>query len=393
MMRPPGSDPNEPYPNIRSALMLTLLAVLAAGFTGIAFIDFGLLAAIGIGQAIGVGAVATLGAQRVAEPQAQRLGLRALDLEAIPMILCLVPAVLLASELDNFAADWSGGDPTSISAPAATPGEESGELDASLAEASATNDYDAIPDELPDAGNGAAGLFDEADGSGENGAATGGTADELDDAPGRQDETGRLIDTDDPVSVLSAFIVMVGISPVVEEFLFRGVIQQGIVARLGLIRGVSVVALLWTLLRPAPLAGFARFLAAAVASFALGWALGIVRIATRSILGPILLASGWAAIGLTAVVLEGRMDLPGLNVPDSHLPLLVTLASAGLVGWSGWAIYQEAERRFAEDRIREARPPESPRDGGGWRGGEGDDERDAESDDENDDDRPPLRLV
>ena len=83
---------------------------------------------------------------------------------------------------------------------------------------------------------------------------------------------------------------MVGISPIVEEFLFRGVIQQGLVQRLGLIRGVTMVALLWTLLRPAPIAGFTRFVAAAIASFALGWALGIVRIASRSILGSILLA-------------------------------------------------------------------------------------------------------
>lgn len=393
MMRPPGSDPNEPYPNIRSALMLTLLAVLAAGFTGIAFIDFGLLAAVGIGQAIGVGAVATLGAQRVSEPQAQRLGLRGLDLEAIPMILCLVPAVLLASELDNFAADWSG-DATSISAPATLPAEDAANDGTSILEQEApASDYDMIPSDSFDTGIGSDGHYDDPAAGGNTASASDGAADELDQADGEEGEQLRLIDADDPVSVLSAIIVMVGISPIVEEFLFRGVIQQGIVARLGLVRGVSVVALLWTLLRPAPLAGFARFLAAAIASFALGWALGIVRIATRSILGPILLASGWAAIGLTAVVLEDRMELPGLNVPGSHLPLLVTLASAGLVGWAGWAIFQEAERRFAEDRILEQRPPENPRDDNGSGGGEGGDPLDTESDDRNDDDRPPLRLV
>ena len=108
MMNQSGNHPNQPYPDVRGAFMLTLLAMLAAAFTGVAFIDFGLLAAVGIGQAIGVGAVATMGAKRVAEPQAERLGLRALDLKSVPAILCLAPAVLLASELDNFAADWSG---------------------------------------------------------------------------------------------------------------------------------------------------------------------------------------------------------------------------------------------------------------------------------------------
>ena len=158
-----------------------------------------------------------------------------------------------------------------------------------------------------------------------------------------------LINPDDPWSLLSAFIVMVGISPIVEEFLFRGVIQQGLVQRLGLLRGVTMVALLWTLLRPAPIAGFTRFVAAAIASFALGWALGIVRIATRSILGSILLAAIWASVGLGSVALEGRMELPGMNIQGTHLPVSVTIASALLVGWAGWTIYQEAVQQFGSE--------------------------------------------
>jgi len=325
-MNSQGQDPNDPYPSVRGALMLTLLAMLAAAFTGIAFIDFGLLAAVGIGQAIGVGAVATMGAKRVPEPQAQRLGLRGLDLEAIPLILCLIPAVLLASELDNFAVDFAGSDTEirttdSLGSP---PESEAESYDGETADS-----YDIVdPSGVTEQGKAASSYDSEAEG---------------DDTP---EEPMRLFDPDDPASILQAFIVMVGISPIVEEFLFRGVIQQGIVQRLGLIRGVSVVALLWTLLRPAPIAGFSRFLAAAIASFALGWALGIVRIATRSILGPILLASSWAAIGLIALVLEGRTDLPGMNVPGTHLPVVVTFASVVLVGWAGRTIFQEAERRF-----------------------------------------------
>jgi len=338
MMKGKASDPNDPYPSVRGALMLTLLAMLAAGFTGIAFIDFGLLAAVGIGQAIGVGAVATMGAQRVPEPQARRLGLRGLDLQSIPLILCLIPAVLLASELDNIATDFSGGETEIRTGESAGIDRQESGQGLSASEATSYDDpiadsYDAIEssETLPKdplASNSDLEQTNEYD----------------TDSPRAQ-----LIDPDDPASVLQAFIVMVGISPIVEEFLFRGVIQQGIVQRLGLIRGVSVVSLLWTLLRPAPIAGFSRFLAAAIASFALGWALGIVRIATRSILGPILLASGWAAIGLTSLVLEGRIDLPGMNVPGSHLPVLVTLMSIGLVSWAGRIVFQEAQRRFGEE--------------------------------------------
>lgn len=317
-MGTPSEDPKQPYPDIRSAFTLTLLAMLAAAFTGVAFIDFGLLAALGIGQAIGVGAVATMGAKRVAEPQAERLGLRALDLKSIPTILCLAPAVFLVSELDNFAADWSAGQ---IELESEEIREDSYALD------------------IAADGDVGVGIGSEVE-----------VQNSIDDEPPSAELEAELqaplINPDDPWSLLSAFVVLVGISPVVEEFLFRGVIQQGLVQRLGLLRGVTMVALLWTLLRPAPVEGFARFFAAAIASFGLGWALGMVRIATGSILGSILLASSWAAIGLGSVALEGRMDLPGMNVDGTHLPILITFASALLVGWAGWAIYQEADRQF-----------------------------------------------
>ncbi len=344
MMGRPGKDSNQPYPDVRGAFMLTLLAMLAAAFTGVAFIDFGLLAAVGIGQAIGVGAVATMGAKRVAEPQAERLGLRALDWKTVPTILCLAPAVLLASELDNFAADWSE-QPIPIEVAAKDSDDDPSEEDSHDAKVGLGDARDSEP-------AAAARRIRRDEGDRDDGY-------EGEDLAGDPESVllGPLIDPDDPLSLLSAFIVMVGISPVVEEFLFRGVIQQGLVQRLGMLRGVTMVALLWTLLRPAPIAGFTRFLAAAVASFALGWALGIVRIATGSILGSILLAALWATIGLSAVALEGRMDLPGMNVQGTHLPWSVTLASILLVGWAGRAIYREAEERFRSDPCRPGAEP------------------------------------
>jgi hypothetical protein len=328
MMGSPENGSKPPYPDLRSAFTLTILAMLAAAFTGVAFIDFGLLAAVGIGQAIGVGAVATMGAQRVPEPQAARLGLRALDWKMVPTILCLAPAVLLVSELDNIAADWSSGTAaTEIVAET---------KDEQIAEAELETDRRIVAAEASaEVGEGEAG----------------------EDGAPPIDLGSRLIDPNDPLSLLSAFIVMVGISPVVEEFLFRGVIQQGLVQRMGMLRGVTIVALLWTLLRPAPIAGVGRFLAAAVASFGLGWALGIVRLATRSILGSILLASSWAAIGLGAIALEERVPLPGMNVEGTHLPWSVTLACLGLVGWAGWTIFVEADRQFRADRAGRQQPP------------------------------------
>ena len=62
------------------------------------------------------------------------------------------------------------------------------------------------------------------------------------------------------LATVEAAIVAIGISPVVEEWLFRGVIQQGLVAHLARARGVLLTAGLYALVHvgPAPSAPAAR---------------------------------------------------------------------------------------------------------------------------------------
>lgn len=366
---PDGRDPNDPYPDVRGAFMLTLFAMLAAAFTGVFFIDFGMLAAVGVGQAIGVGAVATMAAQRVPEPQAKRLGLRALDPAIIPAILCLVPAILLVSEADNYARDWFGDGRTEnlseLVVPTQPDMDATEDQDFSDASPEAPNaqggsfgrgvdrdsgqsfgretlyDYERRFDSIPEPGEG----YDASTEGSAGGSAPGARETEADSS------AKKIFDPSDPFSLLQAFIVMVGISPIVEEFLFRGVIQQGMIARLGLLRGISMAALMWTLLRPAPITTAGRFIVAAAASFALGWALGVVRVASGSVLGPILLAALWSAVGLASLAFEGSMDWPGMNIEGTHLPMGVTLASLALVAWAGSALFREAEEAYAKDEL------------------------------------------
>lgn len=309
---PGRSDPRAPYPDLRGALMLTLLATLSAALIGVLLMDLGTLAAVGVGQALGMGAIATMAARRVPEPQAERLGLQGFDPRAILAVLCLAPALLLASELDNVAASWVDASESQNERGSESGGESPGER----------------------------GGETQGESPGES----------ADDDEAEAVVLAPLIDPEDPWSLLQAIVVLAGISPVVEEFLFRGVIQQGLAARLGLLRGVAFTALLWTLLRPAPVDHWLRFLAAAIASLGMGCALGIVRVATGSILASILLSSLWSAIGLTSLALEGSVDLPGLNVEDSHLPWPVLLASAGLVFWAGRRLHRRAEDRFRVER-------------------------------------------
>ena len=107
MSEVPGAPDGGPYPDPRSAFLLTVATFVASGFIGIFFLGLGAVAAIGIGQAVAVGTIATISAKRIPEPQAERIGLRSFDPRSLPMILCLVPAILLGSELDNYATDWS----------------------------------------------------------------------------------------------------------------------------------------------------------------------------------------------------------------------------------------------------------------------------------------------
>jgi len=292
------TTPERPFPDVRTAFLLTIGAIFAGGLVGLLFIDLGLIAAEGIGTALGVGGVATLAARRVAEPQGLRIGLTTLDWRAVPLIFCLAPAVLLASELDNFAYDWSPAE--------AVEQAETAETDAKTTGAAPA----AKPAKKPPV----------------------------------EEEVEPLLDPSDPFNVMEAFIVSVGIAPVIHEFLFRGVVQQGLIGHLGHARGVTLTALLWTMLRPVPSTSPARFAAAFVAWFAMGWLLGIVRTATGSILGPILLSSLWAAVGFASVALDGRVALPGMNVDGTHLPVAVTLVSAVVVGLSARHVYEIALR-------------------------------------------------
>lgn len=333
-----GGDP--PFPSVGVAFLLTFGAIVAGGLVGLLFIELGPLAAEGIGTAIGIGGVATFAARRVAEPQGARIGLVALDWRSCFLILCLVPAVLIASELDNFAYDWS---PTEQATSAAATSNEAAATSAAsddpTATQVATRGETGTPEAAATATNAPA--PDEAVAQPDASAAADpiGTTRSTAEEPEAPD---LLIDPNDPFSLMAGLIVAVGIAPVIHEFLFRGVLQQGLVTQLGLARGVTLTALLWTMLRPVPSASPARFVAAFVAWFAMGWLLGMVRIATGSILGSILLASLWASVGFASLALAGRVEVPGMNVDGTHLPLAVTIASVAIVTWAGMKVLEKA---------------------------------------------------
>lgn len=131
---------------------------------------------------------------------------------------------------------------------------------------------------------------------------------------------------------IQRFIVIVGLAPVMEEWLFRGVIQQGLTGNLGRWRGVILTALLFAICRLVPGLPPSTLLSFLLVSFATGLLLGCVRVATGSLLAAIVLHMGFNLMGWGAAFYADAFPIEGFNVPNSHTSfqlLLPSLVAAG----------------------------------------------------------------
>jgi membrane protease YdiL (CAAX protease family) len=141
---------------------------------------------------------------------------------------------------------------------------------------------------------------------------------------------------DDAVSsvlqTLEWMIFSVLLRPVVEEFFFRGVVQQGLAAQLGRLRGVLLTALLFALVRASLGLGspYGAYLVVSLGAQALfeGVLFGVARLATGSILASILLHAGIAAIGGFGVLMSDLLPIPGFNSEGAHSPLALVVPCA-----------------------------------------------------------------
>jgi sodium transport system permease protein len=248
-----------PFPSpLQAALLTTMGVFFMVAAANVAAAWTSLTSALGIGTVIGLGAAGTLGATSVPRPHGERLGLRGLALRHLLPVLLLVPAALLASEVDNVVK-------------ALLPAPDTAQI------------VEATREKLP---------------------------------------------TDTELSLFETAIVAVGLVPVVEEWFFRGVLQQGLVASVGAPAGLSLTALLFAMGHGA-LGGISpEAWAAFVAStLVLGLVLGYVRHATGSLLASILVHMGINALGVAGLALPELVAIPGYNAPGAHTPLAVLAPS------------------------------------------------------------------
>ena len=143
--------------------------------------------------------------------------------------------------------------------------------------------------------------------------------------PDAADTPSPIFETSQYVEI-QRFIVFVGLAPVMEEWLFRGVIQQGLVGHMGRIRGVFFAALLFALLRIVP-GGPSTLLSLILVSLLMGILYGAVRIATGSLLAAIMLHMGFNLAQWLADIYRNDFPIDGFNVPNTHTDYNIILAS------------------------------------------------------------------
>jgi membrane protease YdiL (CAAX protease family) len=137
--------------------------------------------------------------------------------------------------------------------------------------------------------------------------------------------------TDDGLAIVETLITTVGLAPVIEEWFFRGVLQQGLVARLGAVGGVVLTALLFAFGHGAPGLSPQSWLVIVAQGFVLGLTFGFARHVTGSLLAAILLHLGVNGAGVLGLAGADRVAIPGYNAPGAHLPLPLLIASLAAV--------------------------------------------------------------
>lgn len=134
-----------------------------------------------------------------------------------------------------------------------------------------------------------------------------------------------------PVSIAQRAILLVGIVPVVQEWLYRGVILQGLVAYLGRAGGLMLTSLLFGM-TAATWLGAMNLSSVFITTALVGALLGFVRLATGSLLASILVHAALNAVGLFAYVAADSFPIQGFNTtPPSHSSATLIVPSIAFV--------------------------------------------------------------
>ena len=284
------------FPGPMAAVVLSLAGLFAASFVASLalasslLVPSSLMGAMGVGYAIGLGGVAALAARRVPEPHSLRLGLQGFAPGLLGALICLLPVLIVVSEIDNY---WK-----------------------------------LIMPIRPE--------FQQL-----------------------REEMETLMQGDSPFALAETATVALGIVPIVEGFLFFGVILQGLVARMGRVRGLLVTAVLYSLVHFPASGAPGDSLVPLTTWLILGGLMGLARLASGSILAPIGLAAAFSAIHLAADHGREAFPIPGFNAPGEHTPELILLVSVASVALGVKQLWAEALKQPTAIPIPAAPAPQA----------------------------------
>ena len=170
-----------------------------------------------------------------------------------------------------------------------------------------------------------------------------------------REEMEALLKAESTFATLETVVVAAGIIPIVEGFFFFGVLQQGIVAQMGRIRGMLLITVLYSVVH-FPASGAPGDSVVPLPTWLIvGALLCLIRLASGSILPVILVSSAFSIIHLAATEEDPIFSVPAFNEPGAGIPALVFWPSLIAVVWGISTLWKQAQKTPIEIPIA---PPE-----------------------------------
>jgi membrane protease YdiL (CAAX protease family) len=157
----------------------------------------------------------------------------------------------------------------------------------------------------------------------------------------------RILVVDSGLALLKAVFFFGIVMPLVVEWFFRGLIQQGLTERLGRFAGVLLTALLYAVASAGISGTRAGWLAITASSLVLGLLLGWLRAATGSLLCPVLLHVGQNLLWLRMVTQARSLPVPACTAPGFHVPPVLLLPALLSVALAAALLLREQRRAAA----------------------------------------------
>lgn len=161
---------------------------------------------------------------------------------------------------------------------------------------------------------------------------------------------GDRTEPSEPLLWIETLILLVGLRPLVEEWFFRGLLQQGLVLRYGAAAGIVLAASLSALHRGILSLGTPSMWPWMAQTWVLAVSFGYARWVTGSLLAAVLLHATASFLGILAEVYQTQVPIAGFNAPGPHTRPDVLVASAASVALGARLLARHRAQQSRADR-------------------------------------------